>query len=1075
MSKTFIAVIKRLPGGKGVKISKNTAGTRSLSSFKDGTLLAIQPGCGDRNLQSYFKAFPKNFTKFINYGTTRNHTTSASLPAVQTIEYSKCLSNTSSKETKVDVSPEEALYGNSMEVPENGSKKKIKAKRKKQLTLNDIQLLHESGKKIVMLTGYDYPSAQLACAAGVDIILVGDSLGMVMLGYPDTVPVTMDEMLHHSKAVVRGAKRPVIVGDLPFGSYLTIDDALKNGCRLMKEAGVGAVKLEGGRRVIPQVKALVDAGIPVMGHIGLTPQSHSQLGGFRVQGRHVTEALNLYEDALALQEAGAFGVVLELVPSPVAHCITQNLRIPTIGIGAGPETSGQVLVYHDILGMFDKFQPKFCKQYSEVGKLVQSAIEDYCEEVKSKQFPTEKHCWDMDDDNLSQFLAQMPKKNYDSVRNRFSLTPPIFESPEVLEFKNRLESDKGLKIVVIGGGAMGSLFAGKLSKLGEKKHKVWLMSKWKEHVRLINEKGLSIHSSFLSSPGPVQSYPLNASSDVNEVTNGGTEKADIAIILVKSAATEEAARLACEVIDPHGVAVTLQNGGSANYDVISKIVGKEKTLSGVTTQASKILSGGKVEHTGEGVTSLLSVSKDTTLASYVATHLCSLFNSVGLNTRFVQDPQESQSVLWNKLVINSAINPLTAVFGLNNGALLAPAFRPVITDIVNEVVQVGKCNGLHLDPQQAVEDVLKVCKATQGNVSSMLADIRRGNPTEIMAINGFVEQKAKALGLKTPINSFVTNLVKAAESVSVKPTSKPQLSVVSTDFPVPVLKTKEEMKKLAANYAGKVGFVATMGALHSGHLALVSEAKKECDTVIVSIFVNPTQFGPNEDFGKYPRSLNNDLKLLKEIGGVDAVFAPDVQEMFPANDSTFVNVDSVSRATLESESRPGHFRGVATVCTKLFNIVRPDKVYFGQKDGMQSILIKKLVSDLAFPIDVRIIDTLRESDGLALSSRNAYLSPQERKAAPVVYQALKKAKEIFQEKQKDRGEGLGVAALKKAVEKELEREELVSKIEYVSVANNNTAEELSEDLTLHPPSSFPLMLSTAVRLGNVRLIDNILL
>lgn len=250
----------------------------------------------------------------------------------------------------------------------------------------------EKGEKLSMLTSYDYSTAKLVDEAGVNSILVGDSLGNVVLGYEDTISVTMEDMIHHSAAVARGAKNALVVCDMPFMSYQTsVYDAVVNAGRLMKEGRAGAVKLEGGKEVCPQIKAIVDAGIPVCAHLGLTPQSINAFGGFKVQGKTEAAARKLLEDAKAVEEAGAFAVVLECVPSKLAELITKELSIPTIGIGAGNVCDGQVLVYQDMLGMFSDFTPKFVKKFADIGTIMREAFAAYDKEVKAGTFPSQEH------------------------------------------------------------------------------------------------------------------------------------------------------------------------------------------------------------------------------------------------------------------------------------------------------------------------------------------------------------------------------------------------------------------------------------------------------------------------------------------------------------------------------------------------------------------------------------------------------------------------------------------------------------------------------------------------------------
>lgn len=261
-----------------------------------------------------------------------------------------------------------------------------------RVTINDIKEMKPKKEKIVMLTAYDYSTAKLVDEAGIPLILVGDSLGMVMLGYESTIPVTMDEMIHHTKAVVRGTKQALVIGDMPFMTYHTsISDALRNAARFIQEAGAQAVKLEGGVTVAETVKRIVECGIPVMGHIGLTPQSIHQLGGHKVQGKTPEAAKQLLKDAQALEQAGAFAVVLELVPAPLSKLITQKLSIPTIGIGAGLECDGQIQVISDLLGLFSDFVPKHAKQYAKLAGTIRAALADYIAEVKAGKFPTTEH------------------------------------------------------------------------------------------------------------------------------------------------------------------------------------------------------------------------------------------------------------------------------------------------------------------------------------------------------------------------------------------------------------------------------------------------------------------------------------------------------------------------------------------------------------------------------------------------------------------------------------------------------------------------------------------------------------
>jgi len=267
---------------------------------------------------------------------------------------------------------------------------------RKKITISDLMAKKEKGRKITMLTAYDYPTAQMVDKASIDTILVGDSLGMVVLGYTSTVPVTMEEMIHHTKAVTRGTTYAFVIGDMPFMSYQTdIEKGIENAGRFIKEGGCDSVKLEGGTEVTPVVKAIVTAGIPVCAHIGLTPQTATQLSGFKVQGKDAEGARSLIIAAKDLEKAGAFMVVMECIPEILASRITRELSIPTIGIGAGKDCDGQVLVYHDLVGLFERFTPRFVKQYIKLGPMIIDALKEYKNEVEDGVFPGEEHTFKM--------------------------------------------------------------------------------------------------------------------------------------------------------------------------------------------------------------------------------------------------------------------------------------------------------------------------------------------------------------------------------------------------------------------------------------------------------------------------------------------------------------------------------------------------------------------------------------------------------------------------------------------------------------------------------------------------------
>ncbi|HNK62907.1 MAG TPA: 3-methyl-2-oxobutanoate hydroxymethyltransferase [Anaerolineales bacterium] len=280
--------------------------------------------------------------------------------------------------------------------------------QRKKVTTLVFRQKKERGEPITMLTAYDYPTALAMDKAGVDAILVGDSLAMVVLGYENTLPVTMEEMLHHSRAVARGARSALLIGDMPFMSYqVSVEEAVRNAGRFLQQGGMDAVKLEGGRERADAVRAITGAGIPVMGHIGLTPQSVNQLGGFRAQGKTASAAKRLLEDAKILEEAGAFSLVLESVPGRLAEAISKQISIPTIGIGAGVGCNGQVLVTHDLLGLFDRFTPRFVKKYANLHETMKQAFIEYIDDVETRRFPSADHTVEMSKEEWTEFEKEL--------------------------------------------------------------------------------------------------------------------------------------------------------------------------------------------------------------------------------------------------------------------------------------------------------------------------------------------------------------------------------------------------------------------------------------------------------------------------------------------------------------------------------------------------------------------------------------------------------------------------------------------------------------------------------------------
>jgi 3-methyl-2-oxobutanoate hydroxymethyltransferase len=280
-----------------------------------------------------------------------------------------------------------------------------------RVTPDQIRQMKARGERIPMLTAYDYPTAHILDEAGVPLLLVGDTLGMIILGYDSTLPVTVEDIIHHTRAVVRGTKRALVVADMPFGSFqVSPEETVRAAVRIMKEAGPQAIKLEGGVRVAESVRLLTEAGIPVMGHVGLTPQSVNVFGGFKVQGKTVASARALLADVTALEEAGVFAIVLELVPAELAKLITERTSVPTIGIGAGPDCDGEVQVLHDILGLFPDFTPRHTKRFGEIGAAMRAAVTQYLDEVRSRAFPTERQSAPIDASVIAALQGEPPRR-----------------------------------------------------------------------------------------------------------------------------------------------------------------------------------------------------------------------------------------------------------------------------------------------------------------------------------------------------------------------------------------------------------------------------------------------------------------------------------------------------------------------------------------------------------------------------------------------------------------------------------------------------------------------------------------
>lgn len=724
----------------------------------------------------------------------------------------------------------------------------------KPFTISSWRAKHEKGQKITMVTAYDYPSAKLSDAAGVDCILVGDSLGMVVLGYDSTVPVTLDEIIHHAKAVARGAKKAFLVGDLPFGSYLTPEDALRSSARLIKEGKMHAVKLEGGKRMVEQVRAVVNAGIPVMGHIGLTPQTASSLGGFKVQGKSSDAALRLLEDAISLQEAGCFAIVLECVPSKLAAFISASLNVPTVGIGAGVDTAGQVQVFHDLLGLYDKLQPKFSKRYVNAAAHIQEALRDYVLEVTKAKFPAPEHSFSLKQEEFDGFLslaqalhpdafqrylhfaaeksvevaaasalrrsgsssvsagvgvphradADLPQRSllqssarsfhhtsrstgwpwawarlprpshtllpapytFSPPQRALSLQAPRANGPQVVE----------RVVVCVGGGALGSLLAGRLSQVPETC--VWVLSNWREHVEMIRSSGLQVSSLHGSHVAP----KVCATSDIQQVLDFVADRrpAQMLICICVKGVPEEvqqAALRADAILQgirgsvPQYAVLTLQNG-FGNRERISRLLGPYVTVYEGTTLNAATVEAGTVSENALGETFLVDADMPAACASLPISAVAELLRSCGLPCRVVPAAQ-GETIMWRKLAVNATINPLTALLSTPNGFLATdPHCLELLALMSQEIAQVAEVLERHhrihrgddAFPSDVFAYVKRAAELTGSNKSSMLTDVQRHRPTEIESLTGCVVAEAQRLGVPVPTCRTVLLLLRALQN-----------------------------------------------------------------------------------------------------------------------------------------------------------------------------------------------------------------------------------------------------------------------------------------------------------------------
>ncbi|KAL6051949.1 3-methyl-2-oxobutanoate hydroxymethyltransferase, variant 2 [Balamuthia mandrillaris] len=571
--------------------------------------------------------------------------------------------------------------------------------RARVTSLRQILEKHKKGVPLTMITAYDYASSAIVERAGadaIDMILVGDSLGMVQLGYDNTVPVTMDDMLLHCKAVKRGCSTAFVVGDLPFGSYEVSDEeAVRNALRLLKEGGVHAVKLEGGKRMADRVRALVKAGIAVVGHIGLTPQTASAQGGIRVQGKTAEEAKRVVEDALALQDSGCFAIVLECVPEKVAAHITQMLHVPTIGIGAGNGCSGQVLVWHDLLGLYQDLVPKFCKRYASLGEQATVALQRYGEEVRSRRFPAKEHTFCIRNEDFAKLIEIYPLPH---EKNEQTAALSSVQTPGA---STTMHSGNKQTIMIIGAGAMGSLLGAHLLKAG---HQVCFVDSWHENVAHLQRDGLKViediagHQSkeiFRMTSGEKNSIcAFENGSDI--LQRMGESCVDVALVMTKGYDTERALASSnlTKLMKSGGAVLTLQNGmgNKAKIEAAMNAVRLEKeveVLEGVIDYGALMARPGEVKLTGRG-SSLIGYGSGRHSKA-----IAQLLNEAGIQAEITENIAHKQ---WQKLIINAAINPLTALFSVPNGQLLvtSPTISNILHQVVHEGVTVASAAGIQL-------------------------------------------------------------------------------------------------------------------------------------------------------------------------------------------------------------------------------------------------------------------------------------------------------------------------------------------------------------------------------------------
>lgn len=656
-----------------------------------------------------------------------------------------------------------------------------------RLTVSDLYKKYQQHEPISMLTAVDYHSGMTVDQAGVDMILVGDSLGMTALGYDSTVPVTMNNMIHHCRAVHRGSTRSFLVGDMPFGSYEFNEDAVRNAIRFVKEGNMQAVKLEGTDKV-PQIRGIVSAGIPVIGHIGLTPQAINQLGSYKVVGKTPKEAVKLWESAQEIQESGASMLVLECVPQRIAQQITESLHIPTIGIGSGP-CSGQVLVFHDLLGMYHHFTPKFCKQYLSLNEAMKTACKRYSNDVKARVFPeVGKHTFIIAEQAYKAFLGEISERTRSGVQAQDS--PSNIESPRTdhqhhqKQHKSKsthlhLNRDPIQEIVVLGSGATGAMMSTALSGMGKS---VTMVPARGDVTPPTNKSTVDTAciDIAISSPGDHQrSVRVRTVNSFDQVA----KDIDLLIVTVKNYDTTNVLTKFMQQSRVNIKRVLSVQNGWGNCSSIEQVT-KNCGVNPEVYQASLYTGCKKIGNSAISVThdkidlrlpELLKQSPIGDLFSGTESH-----QSAAQQLFTVGFTAYGDQVDWKKMVVNSVINPITAVFNVVNGSIASNEhLRTIATQLTEECMTVIRLlpdareqfEAHELKTETMINLVMDTALKTQDNISSMLSDIRskRGN-TEIDSLNAVFVQRASELGVELPVNQVMIQMVRYKSSDTSSPT-----------------------------------------------------------------------------------------------------------------------------------------------------------------------------------------------------------------------------------------------------------------------------------------------------------------